>query len=107
MKTMEIEKLIVGQLQTNCYLVWEKKTNEGVIIDPGDDAEYILNRIKDCPEVCRIFCATANPLDVIVAETEQGRAILGVVDGVKPTAIETGEDVAQRKSFLRMIGYKL
>ena len=67
----------------------------------------VLNAVKMVPEVCRIFCATANPVQVILAETEQGRGILGVVDGVKPKGIETEEDVAQRKDFLRMIGYKL
>ena len=67
----------------------------------------VLNAIKMVPEVCRIFCATANPVEVIIAETAQGRGILGVVDGVKTKGIETEEDVAQRKDFLRMIGYKL
>lgn len=66
----------------------------------------ILNAVKNVPEVCRIFCATANPVEVIVAETESGRAILGVVDGVKPTGIEGIDDIAQRKAFLRKIGYK-
>jgi hypothetical protein len=59
------------------------------------------------PEVCRIFCATANPTEVVVAETEQGRAILGVVDGMQPKGVESEEDVAHRKGFLRTIGYKL
>ena len=67
----------------------------------------VLNAIKMVPEVCRIFCATANPVEVIIAETAQGRGILGVVDGVKTKGVETEEDVAQRKDFLRMIGYKL
>lgn len=67
----------------------------------------ILNAIKNVPEVCRIFCATANPTEVIIAETDQGRAILGVVDGVKPAGIETAPDIAHRKEFLRKIGYKL
>jgi adenosine/AMP kinase len=67
----------------------------------------VLNAIKMVPEVCRIFCATANPVEVIIAETAQGRGILGVVDGVKTKGVETEEDVAQRKGFLRMIGYKL
>jgi adenosine/AMP kinase len=67
----------------------------------------VLNAIKMVPEVCRIFCATANPVDVIIAETAQGRGILGVVDGVKTKGVETEEDIAQRKGFLRMIGYKL
>jgi hypothetical protein len=66
----------------------------------------VLNGIKMAPEVCRIFCATANPAEVIVAETQQGRAILGVVDGYKPSGVEGDEDIAWRKGFLRMIGYK-
>jgi len=66
----------------------------------------VTGRIKDVPEVCRIFCATANPVEVIVAETEQGRAILGVVDGQTPVGVETEEDVNTRKQFLRKIGYK-
>ncbi len=67
----------------------------------------VLNRIKMVPEVCRIFCATANPVQVIVAETDQGRGILGVIDGIKTKGIETPEDVQKRKDFLRLIGYKL
>lgn len=67
----------------------------------------ILNTIKQVPEVCRIYCATANPVQVIVAETEQGRSILGVVDGMKTKGIETEKDIEYRKSFLRKIGYKL
>jgi adenosine/AMP kinase len=66
----------------------------------------VLNGIKMAPEVCHIFCATANPAEVIVAETQQGRAILGVVDGYKPKGVEGDEDIAWRKNFLRMIGYK-
>ena len=66
----------------------------------------ILNSLKMVPEVCRIFCATANPTEVIVAETEQGRGILGVIDGFPPQGIEAEEDVVWRKGFLRMIGYK-
>jgi adenosine/AMP kinase len=66
----------------------------------------ILNTIKSVPEVCRVFCATANPTDVIVAETEQGRGILGVIDGFPPQGVEAEEDVVWRKGFLRMIGYK-
>jgi hypothetical protein len=66
----------------------------------------ILNTLKNVPEVCRIFCATANPTDVIVAETEQGRGILGVIDGFSPQGVEAEEDVVWRKGFLRMIGYK-
>ncbi len=67
----------------------------------------ILNALKMVPEVCRLFCATANPSEVIVAETELGRAILGVVDGFSPKGIETEEDIAERKNLLKQIGYKL
>jgi hypothetical protein len=66
----------------------------------------VLNRIKDVPEVCSIFCATANPVEVVVAETALGRGVLGVIDGYAPKGVETPEDVEKRKSFLRMIGYK-
>lgn len=66
-----------------------------------------LNAIKQCPEVCTIYCATANPVQVIVAETEQGRGILGVIDGFSPKGVESADDVTARKEFLRMIGYKL
>ncbi len=66
----------------------------------------ILGRIKDVPEVCSIFCATANPVQVVVAESEQGRGVLGVIDGSSPKGVESPDDVAKRKSFLRMIGYK-
>ncbi len=66
----------------------------------------VLNTIKMVPEVCHIFCATANPTEVIVAESAQGRGILGVIDGASPLGVETEEDVTWRKDFLRMIGYK-
>jgi adenosine/AMP kinase len=66
----------------------------------------VLNTIKMVPEVCHIFCASANPTEVIVAESPQGRGILGVIDGSSPLGIEDAEDVAWRKGFLRMIGYK-
>jgi adenosine/AMP kinase len=67
----------------------------------------VLGAIKQVAEVCSIFCATANPVEVIVAETEQGRGVLGVVDGFKSKGIETAEDAAERREFLRKIGYKL
>lgn len=67
----------------------------------------VLPQLKSVPEVCRIFTATANPLQVIVTETEQGRGILGIIDGAKPRGIEDNEGVKWRKDFLRMIGYKL
>ena len=66
----------------------------------------ILNAIKMVPEVCRIFCATANPTEVLIGETDLGRGILGVIDGQKPLAIEEEEDITWRKDFLRQIGYK-
>lgn len=67
----------------------------------------VLNEIKKVPEVCTIYAATANPLQVIICETEQGRGILGVVDGLKSKGIETENDAKTRKEFLRKIGYKL
>jgi len=67
----------------------------------------VLNAVKMVPEVCRVFCATANPVTVLVAETEQGRGILGVIDGSAPLGVEGDEEIAWRKGFLRMIGYKL
>jgi uncharacterized protein len=67
----------------------------------------VLNAIKQVPEVCRVFCATANPVEVVVGVTEQGRAILGVVDGSPPLGVETAEDEAERKQMLRTFGYKL
>jgi adenosine/AMP kinase len=67
----------------------------------------ILNVVKNVPEVVRVFCATANPTEVLVAQTEQGRGILGVVDGFSPKGVEDEEGIAWRKDFLRMIGYKI
>lgn len=67
----------------------------------------VLNTVKAVPEVCRIYCATANPVEVILAETDQGRGILGVVDGEKCKGVESEEDIADRKTFLRKIGYKI
>jgi uncharacterized protein len=67
----------------------------------------ILNAVKAVPEVCGIYCATANPAEVVVAETAQGRAILGVVDGVRTKGVEDADGIAWRKGFLRQIGYKL
>ncbi|MBL7198461.1 MAG: adenosine-specific kinase [Candidatus Omnitrophica bacterium] len=67
----------------------------------------ILNAIKNIPEVCSIYCASANPVELIIVETEQGRGILGVIDGAKPKGVESKEDILWRKDFLRKIGYKL
>ncbi|MGZ4114470.1 MAG: adenosine-specific kinase [Actinomycetota bacterium] len=67
----------------------------------------VLNAVKAVPEVCRVFCATANPLQVVIGETERGRAVLGVVDGERPLGVETDADEAERKDLLRRFGYKL
>jgi uncharacterized protein len=67
----------------------------------------VLNAIKAIPEVCRIYCATANPLQIIIAQSDQGKGILGVIDGFSPQGIENEDQKKQRKSFLRDIGYKL
>jgi adenosine/AMP kinase len=66
----------------------------------------ILGRIKDVPEVCSIFCATANPVQAVVVESEQGRGVVGVIDGSAPEGVEGPEDAEKRRGFLRMIGYK-
>lgn len=77
-----------------------------VFIDNGFPVN-ILNAIKMVPEVCRIYCATANPVEVIIAETPQGRGIMGVIDGITTKGVETEADIMARKSLLRKIGYKL
>ena len=77
-----------------------------IFLDKGFPVN-ILNAVKNVSEVCRVHCATANPTEVILAETEQGRAVLGVVDGFRSKGIETPADEQQRKEFLRKIGYKL
>jgi adenosine/AMP kinase len=77
-----------------------------IILGDGFFPVNILNTVKQVPEVCQIFCATANPSEVIVADTGEGRGILGVVDGLKPKGVEGEEDIAWRKIFLRRIGYK-
>ena len=66
----------------------------------------VLNAIKNCPEICSIFCATANEVEVVIAQTNLGRGALGVIDGNSPKGVETDKDVQERKEFLRMIGYK-
>ena len=77
-----------------------------LIVMTGGFPVNILNAVKNVPEVCRVLCATANPVEVVVAETGKGRAILGVVDGVRAKGIEGAADIEQRKAFLRKIGYK-
>ncbi|MFN7085721.1 MAG: adenosine-specific kinase [Burkholderiales bacterium] len=78
-----------------------------VFLGDGFFPVNVLNTLKMVPEVCRIFCATANPVEVIVAETAQGRGILGVIDGFRSQGIEGEADIAWRKNLLRQIGYKL
>ncbi len=78
-----------------------------VLLGAGVYPVNVLNAIKNVPEVCRIYCATANPVQVVIAETSQGRGILGVIDGAVPEGVETADDVAWRKGLLRDIGYKL
>jgi adenosine/AMP kinase len=78
-----------------------------VILGAGFFPINVLNAIKAVPEVCQIFCATANPVQVIVAQSEQGRGVLGVIDGASPKGIEGPDDVVWRKSLLRRFGYKL
>lgn len=78
-----------------------------LFLDEGFFPINVLKAIQAVPEVCRIFCATANPTQVLIAETEQGRGILGVIDGYSPKGIEAEKDINWRKDFLRQIGYKM
>lgn len=77
-----------------------------LVLGPGAYPINVLDRIKACPEVCRIFCATANPLQILRARTEQGAGIVGVVDGSSPAGVENESDRAARKAMLRKFGYK-
>ncbi|KXV02444.1 hypothetical protein CR51_20345 [Caballeronia megalochromosomata] len=77
-----------------------------IVLGDGFFPVNVLNTVKAVPEVCRIFCATANPTQVLVAQTDQGRGIVGVVDGLPPLGVETAEDVQWRHDLLRKIGYK-
>ena len=77
-----------------------------VVVMLGGFPINVLNAVKSCQEVCGIYCATANPVQVVVAETEQGRGIIGVIDGESPRGVEGDEDIRTRKEFLRKIGYK-
>jgi adenosine/AMP kinase len=78
-----------------------------IVLMKGAFPINVLNAIKGIQEVCGIFCATANPLDVVVAETEQGRGIMGVIDGRSPKGVESEKDVEERRRLLRRFGYKL
>jgi adenosine/AMP kinase len=77
-----------------------------IFLDDGFYPINVLNAVKNIPEVCRIFCATANPTQVIVSDDGQGRGIMGVIDGFKPKGVEDESEIAWRKGFLRQIGYK-
>ncbi|MBI2690006.1 MAG: adenosine-specific kinase [Acidobacteria bacterium] len=77
-----------------------------LVVMKGGFPINVLGRIKDVPEVVNIFCATANPVEVVVATTGLGRGVMGVIDGSKPRSVETAEDATVRKEFLRKIGYK-
>lgn len=77
-----------------------------VIALSGTYPVNVLNAVKNCPEVCHVFCATANPVSAIVAETDEGRGVLGVIDGAPPKGVEDEEGVRWRRDLLRKIGYK-
>lgn len=97
-----------GLVELACRNASAIGAGHGFIVFLGDGfyPVNVLNAIKAVPEVCRIFCATANPTEVVVAQTPQGRGILGVVDGFSPLGVENDEDIAWRKDLLRSIGYK-
>lgn len=78
-----------------------------LFLGPGFFPVNVLKAVQNVPEVCRVFCATANPVEVVLVETDQGRGVLGVVDGIKTRGIEDEEGIRWRKDFLRKIGYKL
>lgn len=109
-------KCLIRWTGTNEAMIELAKTNAAAIgaghsfiifLADGYFPINILNTVKATPEVARIFCATANPTEVLVAETEQGRGILGVVDGFSPKGVEDADGIAWRKDFLRKIGYKM
>jgi adenosine/AMP kinase len=99
------DETLVEIAKTNAYAIGAG--HAFIIVMTGGFPVNILNAIKAVPEVCHIYCATANPAEVVVGETDQGRAILGVVDGVRTKGIEGPDGVEWRKGFLRKIGYKL
>ena len=99
--TQELEKRAVDTASAlACGHVFVIFLKEGFPIN-------VLNAIKQCQEVCRIFCATANPLEVVVASSEQGNGIMGVIDGARPKGVEDAEGKAWRTDLLRKFGYKL
>ena len=97
----EMEKLAIENLQ---------KVNAGhsfLIMMSGCFPINVMHAVRAVPEICRIFCATANPVEVVIAETELGRGVMGVIDGFTTVGVEADENIEKRKGFLRMIGYKL
>jgi uncharacterized protein len=109
-------KCLVRWSGTDAEMVELAKTNAAAIsaghsfiifLGEGFFPLNVLNTLKMVPEVCRVFCATANPTEVILAETEQGRGIMGVVDGFPTKGIEDESEIKWRKDFLRQIGYKV
>ena len=98
---LELESLAVRNALAlgagHCFVVFVR---EGYPVN-------VLNQLKQVPEVCTVHCATANAVEVVLAETDLGRGVLGVIDGSPPLGVETDQDVADRKSFLRDVGYKL
>lgn len=109
-------KCLIRSSGTDAPMIELAKRNAGMIaaghifivfLAEGFFPVNVLNAIKQVPEVCRVFCATANPTEVVVAQTDQGRGILGVIDGLPPRGVEDEADVAWRHDFLRKIGYKL
>lgn len=91
---------------TACALATGAGHSFYLVLGAGIFPINVLDRVRACPEVCRIFCATANPLEVLVARTEQGAGILGVVDGFSPRAVGGSADKAERRALLRKFGYK-
>jgi adenosine/AMP kinase len=90
----------------NCALASAAGHTFYLVLGQGIFPINILDRVKQCPEVCHIFCATANPVQLIIARSEQGAGILGVIDGNSPKGVETADDQNARQAFLRKIGYK-
>jgi len=99
------DPVLVGLAQKNAMAIGAG--HSFIIFMQGGFPVNILNAVKSVTEVCSVYCATSNPAQVVLAETEGGRGILGVVDGVKPKGVETEADVTVRRDFLRTIGYKL
>jgi len=90
----------------NCAMATKAGHTFYLVLGPGVYPINILDRVKNCQEVCRVFCATANPIQVMVVRSPQGAGILGVIDGFSPAGMETGKDKEERRTMLRTFGYK-